>query len=364
MRFFILLFMLITCFIGASAKTYYVKSPVDLQGKTKVFEAGSRVILKGKGCYTNGRLKLQDNVTFICKNDVKCSSLSMFVIGKNIKLQGVSWECTNGPALLSYYDCDNLTLDKCTITADSDNCIKLVTDGLSGQVVTGLKIQNCKMKFKRMGIELQNHRNTEFRFDGATISGNTFSLFDDKPLYGFGISLSGYGRNVTVTNNNFLSAKWAIEIGFDSVYIQNNTFTGITDQAISSSGERIMKHIHILSNTMNCPRAKIFMRSTDSVEIKNNIINILFLELYGSHYFISNNDITSNGRYTFMFDGGNNSVVENNKVTQLGDNYAVFRCYGKDAVNNQFRHNTLMKKITGGVLFDLKNEAKGNTFVQ
>lgn len=358
--------LIITCCIGLAAKTYYVTSPIDLQGQTKKIPEGTKIVIKGNGCYKNGRLSLKDNVSLIGrKNSKKSSSLSIYVDGKNVTIQGVTWEGSNGPALLSYNDCDNLKIENCNITADSDNCIKLVTDNNPGQVTSGITISNCNMIFKRMGIELENHGNNEYRFDGVTISGNTFSLLDNQPLYGFCVSLSGYGKNAVVEKNTFLTSKTGVElVGFKNVYVQNNNFKGVFDYVVVSSNTRKMKNINILSNTADCPKAKIYLRTCDSVEIKNNTLNILQFELHGSHYYISNNDITSNGRYTFMFDGGNNSIVENNKVTQLGDNYAVFRCYGKNAVNNQFRHNTLLKKITVGVLFDQKNEAKGNTFVQ
>jgi len=345
--------------------TYVLKSAFSLNSKTVYLKEKSIIEFEG-GSLNNGTLVLNSNssVKGILNNVVCGVDLKVQVSGHKVKLSNLYWSNSKGCALLSYSDCDELCIENCTISSPADNCVKLVADHING-VVQGVEINNSFFTFKRMGVEIQNHGNGQYKYDGIVIQNCKFSLVDSFPKYGYAVSLSGYGKNVVIKDNQFVRSVTGVEVvGFSNVLITNNTFQDISSKVIVSSGKRKMENVDVDANYIQCTSAKIQMSNTRNASIKNNSMDLLYIEMIGcSGCKIEYNTIKSSGHYSLIFDGGKNDTVNNkianNRISQGKENWAVFRCYGQKCKNNQFLNNTVSRASRKGVIFDqLKGASK------
>lgn len=216
-----------------------------------------------------------------------------------------------------------------------------------------------------MGVEIQNHGNKSFKFNGINISGCTFNMLPS-PQYGFAISLSGFGRNAVVENNLIKGGVIGVElVDFSDVSILSNRIQDVSSKVIAASTNDKISNIEVRGNNINCVQAKIQMLKAKSVKFSNNEMKIGFVELGGcSRSTISNNVINSFGRYSVMIDGSGSearyNTVADNVIMQNGDNWAVFRCYGNHSRNNKFLRNKVQRANTKGTLFDQQKGAAKN----
>lgn len=355
--------------LSAENMIFEIRSIYNLNKKTLHLGRNSIIDVR-KGGLRNGTITMASNTSIIgdLENDAS-GTLKVNVAGKNINISDFRWSNDNGVALQSFADCSNLTISKCKMSSAIDNCVKIVADHLKG-VVKGISFFDCDISYKRMGIELQNHGNNNYRFDGVNISNCRFRQNNHESKYGYALSLSGYGRNVVIDNNHFTGMPIGVEIvGFSNVVIRNNYFKNISTKTIVSSNKRKMTQILVEKNQIDCPKSKIQLANTNHFYFKNNDMTIFYLELIGcSNGDVSENIINTNGHYAIIFDGGNknckNNIVNNNTIRQGGDNWAIFRCYGKYSVDNRFVKNNISRNNKRGVVFDQMKGAYNNLMVK
>lgn len=345
--------------------TYVIKSDYDLGGHSLKLKEGT-IIEFEEGSFQNGILQLSANCQLrgVGYRRTSCKNLEIRVNGKNIRIERIAISNDSGIALRSYSDCSNLSVVDCCLISSTDNAVKLVADNIIS-VIEGVRFENNDFYFRRMGIEIQNHGNNSCRFNRLTISRCRFKMLPS-PNYGYAISLSGYGRNANISSNTIYEAIVGVEIvGFSDVEIEDNILQDITGKAIVASNGRKMSNITVARNKILCPKAKIHLINTGNLSICNNELRLMYIELGGcSRSLISNNTIYSYGHYALMIDGTNkesrNNIVQNNTIEQLGDNWAVFRCYGKNATKNKFTKNKIKRTNSKGVLYDQMNGASKN----
>ena len=346
--------------------TYIVKSSYNLNEKVYKLSKGSTIVLKG-GNLNNGTIQLEANTSIIGDkgNNSISNNLKIHLTGPNVNISNLYWNNKKDVALISYSNCDNLVLNNCNVTSTTNNCVKLVADHVKG-VIRNVSISNSTFSYKRMGVEVQNHGNNQYKYDGIRIRNCKFVMVDSAPRYGYALSLSGYGRNVVVENNMFDKVSVGVElVGFSNVRIIGNHFDTVISKIIVSSGKREMKDIIVENNKANSFTSKIQLSNTDHVILNKNSFNLSLIEMIGcSNCNITNNIINSNGHYSIILDGGKkkteNNIINNNTINQGHNNWAVFRCYGSHCSNNQFKDNKIHRSSTKGVMFDQIKGAKNN----
>ncbi len=351
--------------IPAHGSQIVIRSDYDLENKTLELQEGSSIVIED-GCIRNGMIRLASNCSLVDKrvNKKECRNLELRVVGRDVRIENIDISNDHGVTILSNADCSNLLISGCSITSSANNAVKIVADNLNG-VVRNVQILNSTICYKRMGIEIQNHGNKSFKFNGIHISGCTFNMLPS-PQYGFAISLSGFGRNAVVENNLIKGGVIGVElVDFSDVSILSNRIQDVSSKVIAASTNDKISNIEVRGNFINCVQAKIQMLKAKSVKFSNNEMKIGFIELGGcSRSTISNNVINSFGRYSVMIDGSGSearyNTVADNVIMQNGDNWAVFRCYGNHSKNNKFLRNKVQRANTKGTLFDQQKGAAKN----
>ena len=351
--------------IPAHGSQIVIRSDYDLENKTLELQEGSSIVIED-GCIRNGMIRLASNCSLVDKrvNKKECRNLELRVVGRDVRIENIDISNDHGVTILSNADCSNLLIRGCSITSSANNAVKIVADNLNG-VVKNVQILNSTICYKRMGIEIQNHGNKSFKFNGIHISGCTFNMLPS-PQYGFAISLSGFGRNAVVENNLIKGGVIGVElVDFSDVSILSNRIQDVSSKVIAASTNDKISNIEVRGNFINCVQAKIQMLKAKSVKFSNNEMKIGFIELGGcSRSTISNNVINSFGRYSVMIDGSGSearyNTVADNVIMQNGDNWAVFRCYGNHSKNNKFLRNKVQRANTKGTLFDQQKGAAKN----
>ena len=278
------------------------------------------------------------------------------VKGRNVSISGVIVE-NAGIAIYSNYNCSDLVIRNSKIISSENNAIKIVADKVNG-VINNIKFINCEFEFARMGCELQNHGNSDYKIDNVLFDNCKFTSLTSSS-YKYGISLSGYGKNVKIINSTFNCAKGIELVGFSNVNIDNNIINGFINNIISSN-TRHMSNINITNNKLN---GKPFLYNCSDSEISNNEISCNYVEIKKSNnVLISNNNVTSSGHYSLLFNDAPNNIVTKNTFNQNGKtNWAVIRCYGELSKDNKISNNIINKNKTGK-LFDQYNGASENIF--
>ena len=351
--------------IPAHGSQIVIRSDYDLENKTLELQEGPSIVIED-GCIRNGMIRLASNCSLVDKrvNKKECRNLELRVVGRDVRIENIDISNDHGVTILSNADCSNLLISGCSITSSANNAVKIVADNLNG-VVRNVQILNSTICYKRMGIEIQNHGNKSFKFNGIHISGCTFNMLPS-PQYGFAISLSGFGRNAVVENNLIKGGVIGVElVDFSDVSILSNRIQDVSSKVIAASTNDKISNIEVRGNFINCVQAKIQMLKAKSVKFSNNEMKIGFIELGGcSRSTISNNVINSFGRYSVMIDGSGSearyNTVADNVIMQNGDNWAVFRCYGNHSKNNKFLRNKVQRANTKGTLFDQQKGAAKN----
>ena len=351
--------------IPAHGSQIVIRSDYDLENKTLELQEGSSIVIED-GCIRNGMIRLASNCSLVDKrvNKKECRNLELRVVGRDVRIENIDISNDHGVTILSNADCSNLLISGCSITSSANNAVKIVADNLNG-VVRNVQILNSTICYKRMGIEIQNHGNKSFKFNGIHISGCTFNMLPS-PQYGFAISLSGFGRNAVVENNLIKGGVIGVElVDFSDVSILSNRIQDVSSKVIAASTNDKISNIEVRGNFINYVQAKIQMLKAKSVKFSNNEMKIGFIELGGcSRSTISNNVINSFGRYSVMIDGSGSearyNTVADNVIMQNGDNWAVFRCYGNHSKNNKFLRNKVQRANTKGTLFDQQKGAAKN----
>ena len=285
------------------------------------------------------------------------------VRGKNVTIKDVTVE-GEGIALYSNYNCSGLVVEDSTFISHSNNAVKIIADNIGG-IVENVVFRNCKFIGGRMAVEIQNHKNTDYKINGVRFEGCEFVVAEPQPTvkneYPYGLSLSGYGRNVVVDGCKFEGCGKGIEIaGFSEVTIGNCDISGKSFSVISSN-KRAMEKI-----TIKDSRIKGMVRLTISSNslLEANTIECSYVEIKSSHNVsILKNNITSTGNYSVMLNQSSKCLVEHNNLVQKGSNYSIVRAYKLKSTGNITRNNNLMMKYPKvGTWYDQIEGAAGNVF--
>lgn len=291
----------------------------------------------------------------------------------------------------------NVYIKNCYFSNKRGNGIKIdINKGFCSNII----IENCVFKdLGRMGVEFENHTDpiyTNYRYTNVKINNNTFDNLGLKK-YGMGVSLSGYGNNVDITNNTFNNCRFcAIEnVGCsDSSFINNKIMLddGIAGTIFSISGLRPMKNLIIEGNKFckignekipkslfqNLHHSKLINNILGSCEFRessyNEILNntfktkepyILHLELNVNYNKFINNkfdhSLASNKWYCINIVG---NAVKNNLFEKVDYN-------GLTIFNGDISVNSFISKIINNVeisksgmsnnsIIELKNGLQAN----
>lgn len=94
------------------------------------------------------------------------------VRGKNVTIKDVTVE-GEGITLYSNYNCSGLTVEDSTFISHSNNAVKIIADNVGG-IVENVVFRNCKFVGGRMAVEIQNHKNTDYKVNGVRFEGCEF----------------------------------------------------------------------------------------------------------------------------------------------------------------------------------------------
>ena len=282
------------------------------------------------------------------------------VRGKNVTIKDVVVE-GDGVALYSNYNCSGLVVEDSTFISHSNNSVKIIADNVGG-VIKNVVFKNCSFKFARMGAEIQNHKNADYKIDGIRFEGCTF-ISDGESGYKYGLSLSGYGRNAVVKGCKFRECVKGVEIvGFSDVTIEDCDIAGSAFSVISSN-DRGMKNITIEDCYLN---GMIRLTNCSDSTLRDCDIDCPYVEIKNSEgVLIAGNTITSTGHYSVMLNQSSACKVQDNVLRQRSTaNWSVIRCYGKQAKGNVLKGNTITRAKKVGKVWDEYNGASGNIFVK
>lgn len=287
------------------------------------------------------------------------------VRGKNVTIKNVVVE-GEGITLYSNYNCSGLTVEDSTFISHSNNAVKIISDNVGG-IVENMTFKNCKFIGGRMAVEIQNHKNTDYKINGVRFEGCEFVVAVPQPTvkndYPYGLSISGYGRNVVADGCKFEGCSKGIEIvGFSDVTIGDCGISGSTFSIISSN-ERDMKNITIEDCYLN---GMIRLTNCSGSTLRDCNIDCSYVEIKNSErVVVEGNTITSTGHYSVMLNQSSECKVYDNVLRQRSTvNWSVMRCYGKNAKRNVLKGNTITRAKKVGKVWDEYNGASGNVFVK
>lgn len=287
------------------------------------------------------------------------------VRGKNVTIKDVVVE-GDGVALYSNYNCSGLTVEDCTFISHSNNAVKIISDNVGG-VIENVVFRNCKFVGGRMAVEIQNHKNTDYKVNGVRFEGCEFVVAVPQPTvkndYPYGLSISGYGRNVVADGCKFEGCSKGIEIvGFSDVTIGDCDISGSAFSIISSN-DRDMENITIEDCYL---KGMVRLTNCSSSVLANNEIECPYVEIKNSNnVIVAENKITSTGHYSVMLNQSNDCSVARNVIKQTSKaNWSVMRCYGKQAKNNVLKGNTITRAKKVGKVWDEYNGASENVYVK
>ena len=282
----------------------------------------------------------------------------VYVQGRNVTIEDCTVEC-DGIALYSNYNCSGLKVVNSTFTSHGNNAVKIVADKL-GNPIVGINLMACRFVFARMGLELQNHGNSDYKIVGAYMEDCKFEAIDDSKDYKYGISLTGYGRDVTVSGCIFTKCVKCVEIvGFSDVSIIGSELDGISHSVISSNSRR-MKDIHISECSL---KGMPHLYNCEDSWITDCEISCSYVEVKKSkNVVVDHNEITSHGHYSVMLNQSNGCHIYGNTIQQNGANWSVIRCYGQQSYDNIIESNQISRAKKTGKIYDQYEGAHDNTF--
>lgn len=296
--------------------------------------------------------------------------------GKNVTIEYATVEC-DGVALYANHNCSGLTVRNCTFISHAKNAVHIIADKIGGKIESVL-FENCTFIGYRMGVELQNHGTPVkppagedvpedwYKINDVEFLGCSFQTVEGTTDRGYALSLTGYGKNVSLDYCSFNGRVKGVEIaGFSDVTLQGCKIQGGKESLIASN-DRLMRNITARSCEL---KGKVYLENASESNLSWCKVEALCVYLKNSATITLNgNDIRSTGSYGVMMDQSRECLVIDNTITQRGSNYSIVRCYGKNAIGNIVRGNALsMKKPKKGKWYDQTGKAnvgfaKGNVF--
>lgn len=359
---------------------------IDLNGEDVTIPQGAQlsldVHLKNGNIIMKANSTLQGHVEGENLGDASLTNIQVRPQGANITIRDIDIECATKTCVYTTYNCSGLVINNCYIKSDTKNGIKIVADNISG-IIDGINIEFCQIEFGRMGIELQNHKNSQYKIQNVYIGGDSNATYhvtrshdgnsgssrfnalsgDWSENYKYGISLTGYGKSTEIVGCNFSDCAKSIEIvGFSDVKISSIDVFNPGEYSIISSNSRQMNNIKIQDCTIS--GGKLMLYNTTNACITGNDITCSYIEIKKSTAcYIYDNTITSTGHYSIMFnDAFSNYAWDNDIYQNSTNNWAVVRCYGKKATANRIAHNTITRVNSKGKAFDQRDGAFDNVY--
>lgn len=182
---------------------------------------------------------------------------------------------------------DNITVTNCYFTAaGQSNGMKVYVTTNQRDFASNFLVNNNTFEnLGQMGMEFVNHRDDIFENDFS--DGYSDIVFTNNTInnvgtvaFGMGISMSGQGRRVTVSNNRFNDCPTtAVEfIGTDDSLVEDNTFSGTTQPYNLVSGgttgfrpARVNDNNVIRNNSGNVSLGSTFINATN-ITVENDVI--------------------------------------------------------------------------------------------
>lgn len=286
---------------------------------------------------------------------------------KNLEIRGVkfvssresTYHDTEGLIFFANYGAndvmDGILIKDCTFTNAKThaNAIKLVSEGVNALAKNIQIINNRFESVGRMGVELQNHNNSQIkaRYRDYTISNNSF--YDVGTIQAWPapvcISVTGFAENGKINNNKISEMRmqsaghiyYGIEnagtVNLETIGNQMTAskygFTGIlgsgpTLASSAASGQPVISNWTIKNNTI---------KLSGSTADKNKIRG---MELSNAHnYIVSDNTIDVDGM-AVMFVNSKNAKITGNKMKAVAPNVLYFK--------GESTGNTLTQNVIDG----------------
>ncbi len=281
------------------------------------------------------------------------------VRGKNVTIECVRVE-GDGICLYSNYNCSGLRVRSSEFVSRKNNCVKIVADKLNG-VIKDICFDSCRFEFARMGVELQNHGNSQYKYVGCTFRGCTFTAMEGTD-YRYGLSMSGYGKGAELADCIFRGCAKGIEIaGFSDVTIGGCELYG-SAYAMITSNTRKMENIVVHDCAVD---GKISLRNCSDSAIYACEVKGDYIELKKSTGVqVKDCTVESGGHYSVLLDNASDCLIEQNVFNQGKKNWATVRCYGKGATGNTISNNSYNIKPKAGKKFDEYNGAYNNEYTE
>lgn len=282
-------------------------------------------------------------------NNITFRNLTIKSVGETSSLYGVITINENS---------HNLVFDNCRVESSCSNGVKILAEG---GYVTKVVFRDCLFtNIFRMGIEAQNHTDTEYRYQDIVIMNCMFNNIGTSGSNGMGISLSGRGSNCIVRDNTFIEcATIGIEgVGVCYSIFDNNLFVIESNKykPFSFSNDRVMIKNKVTNNTINDStnhNTESIFRNMQQCRFENNDFSQASLRDVSDCVFM-NNLYKSIGNYALYMEGNtsnNRFLYEVFDNSSSVNNYATIRIYTDNCVDNLFHHCRIKKGI-GGATYD------------
>jgi len=347
---------------------YEIRYDFELNGSTVTIPENSSLNFVG-GSINDGVLQLNEGCSVVSTDVGRLNDIAVVLLGKNISIENIEINSSVDAIRSNSIDVSGLRIRNCNIVA-TDNCVKLITDELIG-ILKDVEISGNQFRFHRMGIELQNHANDDYKINGFLIDGNYFvdagntdesDTYSTFALYCYAISVSGYGENGTISHNTFRAVSIGVEqVGFKRVNISDNLFIG-NQVPMSFSNNREMPDCVVSNNVVRGGLVR-FTNIQDSLIIGNDFDHVE--DVYFS--WSNRNKFTGNRIYAlkvgdalFFDNSGYNLVTDNSIYHDNASGQAVIKFYAANSTGNICDGNGLWRNSSIGTWWTEQNSASNN----
>lgn len=354
--------------VTAQNTRYEIRYDFDLNNSTVTIPANSTLNFVG-GSISNGVLQLNAGCSVVSKDVGYLDDIAVVLLGKNICIENMEISSSVDAIRSNSTDVSGLRIRNCNIVA-TDNCVKLITDELEG-ILKDVEISGNQFRFLRMGIELQNHANDDYKINGFLINGNYFvdsgntdesDTYSTFASYCYAISVSGYGENGTISHNTFRAVNIGVEqVGFKRVNISDNLFIG-NQVPLSFSNNREMPDCVVSDNVVRGGLVR-FNNIQDSVIIGNDFDHVedVYFSWSNRNKFTGNRIYaTKVGDALFFDNSGYNIVTDNSIYHDNASGQAVIKFYASNSTGNICDGNGLWRNSSIGTWWVDQNNASNN----
>lgn len=292
---------------------------------------------------------------------------------QNITFKNIGFNSTSSSKALNYggliyfnqASAENILFDGCSFTCPNTdtNGLQFVSQGTFRS--KKIEIINCKFQdIGRMAIETINHDGDDIvRIEDVTIKNCYFNNLGTASTYGMAISISGTGRNATLSGNTIIDAKThGIEnVAWSDVVIKNNTFSfkknayNPISMGRRAGGHQYMTGVSVTGNSGTVSGNDshlIELNNCDGLEYAKNsfYVDALHLNDVKNSSFTNNFHSSDGGIGLFVENKSNNSTFSDNTLITTRD-YAVTISFFSGATGNILKRNEVIKKGNGGAKY-------------